>query len=43
MVLNLMLIGLGITLVPFPLTGFVLVLIGLWVAGNSIYLLLRYT
>ena len=55
MVLNLLLIGLGIALVPFPLTAFVLVLAaqkgtwkGLayilgWLAGNSIYLLLSYT
>jgi hypothetical protein len=41
-VLDLLLIGLGITLEPFPLTAFILVLgaeKGAWLAGKSIYLL----
>jgi len=45
LVLDLLLIGLGMTLEPFPLTAFILVLsaicllLGLWLAGKSIYLL----
>jgi len=40
-VLNLVLIGLGITLEPFPLTAFILLslLLGLWLTGNSLYYL----
>ncbi len=38
MVTDLILIGLGITLEPFPLTAFIL-LLGFWLAGKSIYLI----
>ena len=45
MVFDLLLIGLGITLEPFPVMAFILVIIalclllGFWLAGKSIYLL----
>jgi hypothetical protein len=38
MALDLLLIGLGITLEPFPVTGFIL-LLGFWLTGKSLYLL----